>query len=187
MRFIGQYVHSRVNMFHDDVIKWKHFPRSGPLRGEFTGNQWIPLTKASDTELWCFLWFAPEQPVSKQSSQRRFETTTRSWWRHGNVVGVMTPISRLSEGLWHSFRSNENKATICSINTLRLRQNSRRFADDIFKCIFLNENVWISNKISLKFISEGPIINIPALVQIMAWRRPGDKPLSEKMMVTLMS
>ena len=70
-------------------------------------------------------------------------------------------------------------------NTLRPRQNCRYFADDIFKCIFLNENVWISLKISLKFIPKGSINNIPALVQIMAWRRPGDKPLSEPMMVSL--
>ena len=49
-------------------------------------------------------------------------------------------------------------------------------ADDIFKCIFLNENVWISIKISLKFVPKGLINNIPALVQIMAWRRVGDKP-----------
>ena len=68
------------------------------------------------------------------------------------------------------------------INTLRPRQNGRHFADDIFKCIFLNENVWILIKISLKFVPKGPINNIPALVQIMAWRRPGDKPLSEPMM-----
>ena len=32
----------------------------GPLCGEFTGHQWIPHTKASDAELWCFLWSAPE-------------------------------------------------------------------------------------------------------------------------------
>ena len=73
------------------------------------------------------------------------------------------------------------------VNTLRPRQNGRHFADDIFKCIFLNENVWISIKMSLKFVPNGPIINIPALVQIMAWRRPGDKPLSEPMMVSLMT
>ena len=54
--------------------------------------------------------------------------------------------------------------------------------DDIFKCIFLNENDWIPINISLKFIPKGPINNIPALVQIMAWRQPGDKPLSEPMM-----
>ena len=70
-------------------------------------------------------------------------------------------------------------------NTLRPRQNGRHFADDIFKCIFLNENVWIPIKISLKFIPTDPINNIPALVPIMAWRRPGDKPLSEPMMVNL--
>ena len=70
-------------------------------------------------------------------------------------------------------------------NTLRPRQNGRHFTDDIFKCIFLNENVWISIKISLKFVPKCPINNIPTLVQIMAWRRPGDKPLSEAMMVKL--
>ena len=71
------------------------------------------------------------------------------------------------------------------INTLRPGQNGHHFADDIFKYIFLNENVWISLKISLKFVPKGPINNIPALVKIMAWRRPGDKPLSEPMMVSL--
>ena len=73
------------------------------------------------------------------------------------------------------------------VYTLRPRQNGRHFADDIFKCIFLNENVWIPIKISLKFVRNGPINNIPASVQIMAWRRPGDKPLSEPMMVSLMT
>ena len=70
-------------------------------------------------------------------------------------------------------------------NTLRLKQNGRHFPDDIFKCIFLNENAWILLEISLKFVPKGPINNIPALVQIMAWRRPGDKPLSEPMIVSL--
>ena len=72
-------------------------------------------------------------------------------------------------------------------NTLRPRQNGRHFTDNIFKCIFLNENVWISINISLKFVPKGPINNISALVQIMAWRRPGDKPLSEPMVVRLMT
>ena len=71
------------------------------------------------------------------------------------------------------------------INTLKPRQNGRHFAEDIFKCIFLNENVWIPIQISLKFVPQGPINNIPALVQVMAWRRPGDKPLSGPMMVRL--
>ena len=34
------------------------FSVTGPLCGEFTGPRWIPRTKASDAELWCFLWSA---------------------------------------------------------------------------------------------------------------------------------
>ena len=52
-------------------------------------------------------------------------------------------------------------------------------ADDIFKCIFLNEKVRISIKISLKSVPKGPIDNESALVQVMAGRRTGDKPLHE--------
>ena len=53
----------------------------------------------------------------------------------------------------------------------------------MFKCIFLNENVWIPIEISPNFVPNGSINNNPTLFQIMAWRRPGDKPLSEPMMV----
>ena len=73
------------------------------------------------------------------------------------------------------------------VNSLRPRQNGRYNADDTFKCIFLNANVWIPTKILLKFVPKGPINNIPAVVQIMAWRRPGDRPLSELMMVSLLT
>ena len=73
-----------------------------------------------------------------------------------------------------------------ALNTLRPRQNGRHFPDDIFKWIFLNENVWISINISPKFVPRGPINNIPTLVQVMAWLRPSDKPLSEPMMVRLL-
>ena len=55
-------------------------------------------------------------------------------------------------------------------------------ADDIFKCIFLNENDRIAIKISLKFVPRSPIDNKPTLVQVMVWRRIGDKPLPEPMM-----
>ena len=68
---------------------------------------------------------------------------------------------------------------------LRLRQNGRHFVDDIFMCILLNENVLITIENSLKFVYKDPINNIPALVEIMAWPRPGDKPLSEPMLVSL--
>ena len=79
-----------------------------------------------------------------------------------------------------------NLISLSPFNTLRPRQNGRHFADDTFKPIFLNEDIRISTKMSLKFYPKGPINNIPALVLIMAWRRPGDKPLSEPMMVCLL-
>ena len=59
------------------------------------------------------------------------------------------------------------------------------FFNNIFKWIMLNENAWISIKISLKFVAKGPINNIPSLVKIMAWCQPGDKPLSKPMIVSV--
>ena len=54
--------------------------------------------------------------------------------------------------------------------------------DDIFNCIFLNENDRIQIQISLKYVPRSPIHNKPALVQVMAWHQIGDKPLSEPML-----
>ena len=66
------------------------------------------------------------------------------------------------------------------------KRNRCHFADDIFKCIFLNKNVLISIEISLKFFPKDPINNIPSSVQIMHWRWPCNKPLSEPAMVSLL-
>ena len=88
-----------------------------------------------------------------------------------------------SGALWHAYRGLHGWKRI---NILRLRQNGRHFADNTFNRIFVNENIRISIKFSLKFLPKGPINNIPTLVQIMAWRRPGDKPLSEPLMVILL-
>ena len=76
---------------------------------------------------------------------------------------------------------------VLGLNTFRPRQNDRHFPDDIFKRIFLYENVYIMIKISLTFVPKCPVNNIPSLVQIMTWLRPGDKPLSEPMMFSLLT
>ena len=88
-----------------------------------------------------------------------------------------------------SGRSEDNFLWVESnhLNSLRPRQNGCLLADDTFKRIFLNENIRISTKNSLKFVLNGLINNIPALLQITAWRRPGDKPLSESMMASLLT
>ena len=112
-------------------------------------------------------------------------------------VDVITyPCPNLNDGLANqlvkvtqiitSYETDNIKQALF-FNSLRPRQDGRHFADDIFSRIFLNENVLISIKISLKFVPKGPINNIPALVQIMAWLPPGDKPLSEPVMVRLLT
>ena len=93
---------------------------------------------------------------------------------------------------WYDFENELFQLTVTSpigkwVNTLRPRQNGRYVADNTFKRVFLKENVRISIKISLKFVPKGPIDNIPALFQIMAWCQPGDKPLSEAVMVNLLT
>ena len=73
-------------------------------------------------------------------------------------------------------RQNIETDLIYFCNTLRPRQNGRLFPDDIFKCIFLTENVSVPIKIIPGFVSKDPINNIPS-----------DKPLSETMMVRLLT
>ena len=70
---------------------------TGPLCGEFTGHRWIPLTKVSDAELWCFFYLRLNKPLSKQWRRRWFETPSRSLWRHYNeIIGPRHPYFRLS-------------------------------------------------------------------------------------------
>ena len=104
----------------------------------------------------------------------------------GAIPGqLITKFQRRGHGYVFTKRSLHEMAV--RINTWRPRQNGRHFPDDIFKCIFLNENVWNTLKTSMKFVPRVPINNIPALDQIMAWRRIGDKPLSGPMMVSLLT
>ena len=117
-----------------------------------------------------------------------------SWWYNHNTTThnttVTVPLEQprgmwANTSWWYNHKTTTHNTTVCTFNSLRPRRNEQHWADDIFKRIFFNENVWISIKISLKFVPKGPINNIAALVQIMAWRRSGDKPLSEPMMVSL--
>ena len=111
----------------------------------------------------------------------------------GNYAKMPCPQARSKAKLqMSSLRSisrtyNRDGSTTKNFTTLRPRQIGRHFPDDILQCILEDENVWISIKISLKFVPKGQINNISALVQIMAYRRPGDKPLSESMTVSLLT
>ena len=190
----------------DDVIKWKHFPRywqfvrgihrspvnslhKGQWRGAFIFslisariNGWVNNGEAGD-----FRRHRAHYDVTvmqndydhgehkhdhifnrkNQGNYNQFITVT-------SIVTVATDVYQTpKEGMWANIYQMQ------ILNTLRPRQNGRRFPDDIFKYIFLNENVWISLKISLKCIPKVRINNIPALFHIMACRLAGANPLSD--------
>ena len=105
--------------------------------------------------------------------------------KKSNEFSAYHRIDNYLDQWWHKslMRICITKPQCAGVNTLGPRQDGRHFPDVIFKWIFLNKNVWISVRISLKFVPRGPINNILALFLIMAWHQSGDKPLSEPMIV----
>ena len=92
--------------------------------------------------------------------------------------------------LWYTMLAIDHKTKLClqwHVHALRPRQHGRKFPDDILNFIFLNENVWISLTIYLTCVRKVRNNNIPSLVQRMDWHRTGEKPLSEPMMVSLLT
>ena len=84
------------------------FRVTGHLCGEFTGPRWIPCTKASDTELWCFFDLRPKKLLTKQSWGWWFETPSHPLWRHRNEIAHLFQMPKwykkyLSEVecMWH--------------------------------------------------------------------------------------
>ena len=120
----------------------------GLLCGESTGHQWIPHKMSK----WCgalvFSLFLFEQYV---------EQTVK--------LPVVWDIMML---MWHHCTVKRSVAWSL-LNILRLKQNGRNFADNIFTLILLIKDCWIFIQISLEFIPKGPIDIVPAMVQIINW------------------
>ena len=88
-----RFIHKQLG--HDDVTKWKHFPLYWRFIRGIHRSPVIPLTKASDAELW-FSWSCSlNKPLSKHSWGWWFETRSRSLWRHYN--GIHEPWRRLGD------------------------------------------------------------------------------------------
>ena len=134
-----------------------------PILGQFSS-----VSQSFDLEIECV---SNRQAFSRWESPLIFAYLNST--RHLNVP--LRSDKALGIGLW---------GWEC-FNILRPSQNGRHFSYDIFKRIFVSVNVWIPLKFSLKFVFKGAFNNIPALVQIMVWRLPGDKQLSATMMVCL--
>ena len=168
---------------------------NSPVTGEFPAQR--PVMRSFDV----FFDLHLNKRLSKQLKCWSFEMPSCSLWCHGNEKSRLCMTSLL----WGKFVCECTRGQLCVkycrvlssshcgnkwwdrflyyFNTLRPRTNGCHFTYDSFKCIFLNK---ILIKIPLKFDLMGPTNNIPASVQIMAWHRPGYKPLSEPMMVSLL-
>ena len=88
-------------------------------------------------------------------------------WKSAYLLTITTAVPTVTSQLELHDEACHPGGHCWGINTLRPRQDGRRFPNDTFKRIFLKENVIILIKISLKFVPNGPIDNITALVQIM--------------------
>ena len=136
------------------------------LRGESTGDEWLRPQRASNATRVSMPWRLHE-----------------IW----NIHGIFPDISpcRLTDTCLKINADVNNLKAVLRLKDYRAvcRQDGRHFADDIFKCIFVSEDVWMSIKISRKFVPKGPIDNKSSLVQVIAWPWTGDKPLPEPMMI----
>ena len=144
---------------------------NSPVTGEFPSQR--PVKRSFDVLFDLRL----NKRVSKQSRRWWFETPSSALWRHCN-----------ENTIWSCFK------------TLSSRQNCRLWLCDLkhwglgkmailLQTTFSSAFSWMKmHEFWLKFhwrlsLLNDPINNIPALVPIMAWRRPGAEPLSEPMMV----
>ena len=135
----------------DHVITWTNYDRLIVKFRKFGANWNMFLTNKSSWE--CHL-----QNVSNFVDLYKMHHSA-------SVCQLNTVEAMVDSSMTHiPLHKNGGKITDDNFNTLRLRQDGCHFADDILKCIFLNENVWIPIEISLKFVPMGPIDNIPALV-----------------------
>ena len=139
------------------------------------------MTLLRRDQMLCMVVMTPTSILVRLIPTAESDITT---FRHINrrriaVVGVIPPLDQVSlyRTSWGWVAHNLSRTGLSlDINSLSSRRNKRHFADDSFICIFLTENVLIALKFSPKLL---------ALVLIITWCRPIDKPLSEPMMIIL--
>ena len=145
------------------------------------------IISASSALLQVFMWTAYISRISQSTFRlwlKRQRISTRLCWavlyRFGCIDIFGKKNKRFNKEMYDTIMNVSRHNSI--ITTLLPRQSGPYFHDDIFKCVFLNENVWISIENSPNFVAEGPINNITVLFQIMAWRLTGAKALFESLM-----
>ena len=168
------------------------FRVTGHLCGEFTGPGEFPAQRPVTRSFDVSFDLHPNKRLSKQWWGWWLETPSCPLWRHRNARWHMAKAPppgqvNMNSVVWLPIDQHELWRHCEGIVAKTLKQNVCHFADDTFNYIFLNGNVRFSIKISLRLVPKSPFNNIPALVQLMAWRLPGDRPLSEPMIIRLLT
>ena len=149
---------------HDNVIKWKHFPRNWPF---VLGIHWSPVNSPHKGQWRWALMFSLICAWINGWVNNREAGDLRRHRGHYDVNVMVTGIISICV-----------TTLLYDINTTRPIQNGPHFADDIFKSIFFDEYLCICIQISLKLISKGQMNNMTAWVYIMTEYRTGEQPTS---------
>ena len=127
-------------------------------------------------------YFAGNTPNKRQRFLSAIKLSSHQWLIFGQL------ITRMKYSIFSSLKTIVQWSPLSALcgqhrinSYLAGKKMAAILADDTLKCIFLNKNDRIPFRISLKFVPMSPVDNKPALVQVMAWRRTGDKPLPEPM------
>ena len=147
---------------HDDVSKRKHFPHKWPI---VRGIHRSPMNSLHKGQWRGALMFSLICVWINDCVNNREAGDLRCYRAHYDVIVMSMEVDMPAHP---NYPGEEH------FNTLSPRQSNHHFAHDIFKYIFLNEDVWIVIKILLNFVHKGPLINILSLVQVMAWRQTGE-------------
>ena len=124
---------------------------TGPLCGEFTGLRWIPRTKASDAELWYFLWFCLIKRLSKHSRGWCFETLSRPLWRHCNEEMGCNREQR-PENSWNSVEHVEKYAETFLTNQKPGNGRNSVKHDQICSCLRVPQRIHQSSLRSFSWV-----------------------------------
>ena len=127
------------------------FRVTGPLCGEFTGPGEFPAQRPVTWNFDVFFSLHPNKRLSKPPWGWWFETPSWSLWRQCNVAAIL-------QTFWNAFTSMSMWLLAKWLPFSRL-----------LKCFYFSDKVWISIKISLKFVPMGSMKNMPTLFRIMAW------------------
>ena len=152
-----------------------------PLRGYRTMDGADTVKTDTAKTIWPILFIyctrgrhVTQQFLVKGQSHKVLQIFCPQWWNWlqtcscPHYIITFLSLSAFCTSDWipgRGYASSDALWISVFVDTLRPKQNSLHFPYDIFKCIYLNENVWISIRISLRYVPKGPFNNIPALVR----------------------